>query len=64
MGPRGGVGRIDGEDHCYGDETPYVKTIAEQHEALELDLVDAKGLGHYHEQDELLHATEMPSETP
>lgn len=48
------------ENHCYGDETPYVKAIAEQHNALELNLVDAKGLGHYYKQDELLHAAEMP----
>ena len=37
-----------------------MKAIAEQHATLELNLIDAKGLGHYHKQDELLHAAEMP----
>ena len=48
------------EKHCYGDETPYVQQIAAQHPAIELNLVDAAGLGHYHKQEELLHACEMP----
>ncbi len=48
------------EEHCYGDETPYVKAIAELHTALDLNLVDAEGLSHYHKQDELLHAAEAP----
>jgi asparagine synthase (glutamine-hydrolysing) len=48
------------EKHCYGDETPYVEQIAAQHPGIELNLVDAAGLGHYHKQEELLHACEMP----
>ncbi len=48
------------EKHCYGDETPYVQAIAAAHPALDLNLVNAEGLGHYHKQDELLHAAEMP----
>jgi asparagine synthase (glutamine-hydrolysing) len=48
------------EAHCYGDETPYVKAIAAQYPAIDLNLIDAKGFGHYHKQEELLHAMEMP----
>lgn len=44
----------------FGDETPYVEAIAEMHSAIELNLVDGAGLGHYHKQDELLLALEMP----
>jgi len=48
------------EPHCYGDETPYVKAIAAAHAELDLNFVNAEGLGHYHKQDELLHVAEMP----
>ena len=48
------------EPHCYGDETPYVKAIAAQHPGIDLNLVDAAGLGNYHRQDDLLNAAEAP----
>lgn len=48
------------EPQCYGDETPYVKAIADQHDTLDLNLIDANGLGHYYKQEEFLHAAEMP----
>lgn len=51
-------GRTGG--HAYGDETPYVRAIAEQTPAIDLNLVDAAGLGIYHRQDALLHAIDGP----
>ncbi len=48
------------EEHCYGDETPYVRAIAERHPALELNLVRAEGLSHYHRQDELVRLAGAP----
>ena len=45
---------------AYGDETPYVRAIAEKYPSIELNLVDTAGLGHYHKQEELLHALDMP----
>lgn len=46
--------------YCYGDETPFVTQIAKENPALELNLIDSSGLGHYYKQDDLLHATEAP----
>lgn len=48
------------EAHCYGDETPYVKAIAERHPNIELNLVDSAGRSHYFQQDAALRLSEMP----
>jgi asparagine synthase (glutamine-hydrolysing) len=48
------------EPQWYGDETPYVKAIAEKHPNIELNLIDAAGLTHYYKQDEFLAAGETP----
>jgi len=44
----------------YGDESPFVRDIAEHIPSLEANFVDGAGLGHYHKQEELLLALEMP----
>jgi len=45
---------------AFGDEAPYVTAIGEQHPSIEINLVDGAGMGHYHKQEELLHALDMP----
>jgi len=45
---------------AFGDEGPSVEAIAKQNPSIEINLVDGKGYGHYHKQEELLHALEMP----
>ena len=45
---------------AFGDEGPHVKAIAEYHPSIEVNLIDGEGLGHYHKQEELLLALEMP----
>ncbi len=44
----------------YGDETDLAKRIAEMTPNLNLHLVDAAGLGHYHKQDAFMNAAEAP----
>ena len=46
--------------NTYGDETPHVKAIAEHYPAIEINLINSAGAGHYHKQEELLHALDMP----
>ena len=48
------------ESNCYGDETPYVEKIVASHPGLKPHFIDAAGLTHYHKQEELLVAAEMP----
>lgn len=48
------------ERHCYGDETPYVRMIAQRHPGIEPNLIDSSGRSHYHRQDEFLRLAEMP----
>lgn len=52
----------DGHDAkgLFGDESPYVKEIGTQIPAIEINLVDGGGMGHYHKQEELLLHLEMP----
>ena len=44
----------------FGDEAPYVSDIAKLTPNIEANFVDGAGMGHYHKQEELLLALEMP----
>ena len=44
----------------FGDESPFVQDIANQNSSIEINFIDGSGYGHYHKQEELLFALEMP----
>ena len=44
----------------FGNEEPFVRDIANHNSSIEINFVDGAGYGHYHKQEELLFALEMP----